>query len=67
MVASHLEKIFYHYIQQNRELLNIVKPRFFETEAIKKLYEITGEFVQKYADVPTEKQMREKKLKRILK
>jgi hypothetical protein len=59
MVASHLEKIFYHYVQQNRELLNIVKPRFFETEAIKKLYEITGEFVQKYSDVPTEKQMRE--------
>lgn len=59
MVASNLEKIFFHYIQQNRELLNIVKPRFFEVEAIRKMYEITGEFVQKYAEIPTEKQMRE--------
>jgi replicative DNA helicase len=59
MVASNLEKIFFHYIQQNRELLNIVKPRFFEVEAIRKMYEITGEFVQKYSEVPTEKQMRE--------
>ena len=59
MVASHLEKIFYHYILENRQLINIVKPRFFETEAIKSLYEIAQEFIEKYAEVPTEKQIRE--------
>lgn len=59
MVASHLEKIFYHYIQGNRELLNIVKPRFFETEAIKKVYELSHEFIEKYGNPPTENQMRE--------
>jgi len=59
MVASHLEKIFYHYVLENRQLINIVKPRFFETESIKSLYEIASEFIEKYAEVPTEKQIRE--------
>jgi len=59
MVAVHLEKIFYHYLQQNRELMNIVKPRFFETEAIKRAYELSHEFIEKYTQPPTENQMRE--------
>lgn len=59
MIASHLEKIFYHYILENRQLANVVKPRFFEQESIKSLYEIACEFIEKYSEVPTEKQIRE--------
>lgn len=59
MVAANLEKIFYHYIQKNKELLNIVKPRFFETEAVRTAYELSHEFIQKYSEPPTENQMRE--------
>ena len=47
MVSTHLEKIFYHYLMDNRELTNIVKPRFFESEDIKKSYELSLEFIQK--------------------
>ena len=53
MTAPHLEKIFYHYLMANKELLDIVKPRFFDSPDIRKLYEISVEFIQKYSQVPT--------------
>lgn len=57
MVATHLEKIFYHYIMENRELTNIVKPRFFESEDIKKVYDLSLGFLEKYSKPPTKSQL----------
>lgn len=57
MVSSHLEKLFYHYLMERKELANIVKPRFFESEDIKKLYDISTEFIAKYNAAPTKNQV----------
>jgi archaellum biogenesis ATPase FlaH len=57
MVSAHLEKIFYHYLMEQRELTNIVKPRFFESEDIKKVYELSTEFMAKYGSAPTKAQL----------
>jgi len=59
MVATHLEKIFFHYLIERRELLDIVKSRFFDTADIRKIYEIVQEFSEKYTDVPTRSQINE--------
>jgi len=57
MVSSHLEKIFYHYLMDKREFINLVKPRFFEMEDVKKAYELSTEFVEKYGTAPTKQQL----------
>ena len=57
MVATHLEKIFYHYLMEQRELTNIVKPRFFESEDLKKVYELSTEFIERYGSSPTKQQL----------
>lgn len=57
MTSSHLEKIFYHYLMENRELTNIVKARFFESEDIKKAYDLSLEFIEKYGKTPTRSQL----------
>jgi replicative DNA helicase len=59
MVATHLEKIFFHYLIERRELLDIVKSRFFDTADIRKIYEIVQEFSEKYTDIPTRSQITE--------
>jgi hypothetical protein len=57
MVSTHLEKLFYHYLMERKELANIVKPRFFESEDIKKLYDVSTEFIAKYSAAPTKNQL----------
>jgi len=57
MVSTHLEKLFYHYLMEKKELTNIVKPRFFETEDIKKLYDLSIEFISRYGAAPTRNQL----------
>ncbi len=59
MVATHLEKIFFHYLLGRKELIGIVKSRFFDTADIRKTYEITQEFVEKYNEIPTKSQLNE--------
>jgi len=59
MVSTHLEKIFYHYLMERRELTNIVKPRFFASEDIKKTYELSVEFMEKYGSTPSKSQIAE--------
>jgi KaiC/GvpD/RAD55 family RecA-like ATPase len=59
MTSTHLEKIFFHYLQVNRELQGIVEPRFFESPLIRKVYELSREFSQKYSDAPTRNQILE--------
>jgi uncharacterized protein YpuA (DUF1002 family) len=59
MVATHLEKIFFHYLLDRKELLTVVKSRFFETADIRKVYEIIQEFTEKYNDAPSKSQVNE--------
>lgn len=59
MVATHLEKIFLHYLLNRKELLGVVKSRFFETADIRKTYEIIQEFTEKYSEIPTKSQVNE--------
>jgi archaellum biogenesis ATPase FlaH len=59
MISTHLEKIFYHYLMERRELTNIVKPRFFDSEDIKKTYELSIEFMEKYGNMPSKSQVAE--------
>ena len=42
-----------------RELLDVVKSRFFDTADIRKVYEIAQEFTEKYNDIPTRSQINE--------
>ena len=42
-----------------RELLDVVKSRFFDTADIRKIYEIAQEFTEKYNDIPTRSQINE--------
>lgn len=59
MVGSHNEKIFFHYIFQNREYVDLIKDRFFETGVIRDLFNVAKEFFDKYKIAPTQKQMEE--------
>jgi KaiC/GvpD/RAD55 family RecA-like ATPase len=59
MNVTHLEKIFYHYIQQRPELEGIVSSRFFETPDIKELYDLGKEFRGKYHKHPSKAQVKE--------
>ena len=59
MTSTHLEKIFFHYLLVNRELQSVVEPRFFESTLIRKVYELSREFSQKYSDAPTRNQILE--------
>jgi replicative DNA helicase len=40
-----------------RELTNVVKPRFFDSPDIKKVYELSLDFISKYGSPPTASQM----------
>jgi archaellum biogenesis ATPase FlaH len=57
MNSTHLEKIFFHYLQENREMQSVVEPRFFESQIIRKVYEISREFSQKYGEAPSRSQI----------
>ena len=57
MVATHLEKIFYHYLMEKKELTNVVKPRFFDSIDIRKMYEASVEFIDRYSSPPTQNQL----------
>jgi len=57
MVSTHLEKLFYHYLMDKKELTNIVKPRFFESDDIKKIYDLSIEFIGRYGKAPTKNQV----------
>jgi archaellum biogenesis ATPase FlaH len=57
MVATHLEKIFYHYLMEKKELTNVVKPRFFDSTDIRKMYEASVEFIERYSSPPTQNQL----------
>jgi archaellum biogenesis ATPase FlaH len=57
MTSIHLEKIFYHYLQINREAQGLVDSRYFESPFVKKVYEISKEFAEKYSEAPSKNQI----------
>lgn len=59
MNATHLEKIFYHYIDTRPEIEGIVHSRFFETPEIREAYELRQEFRKRYHKAPTAAQVKE--------
>lgn len=59
MIPTHLEKIILHNVLNNKELLNVVKPNFFETPYYSTIYELSKEFINKYNQSPSEAQLYE--------
>jgi replicative DNA helicase len=59
MTSTHLEKIFFHYLQANRDMQSVVEPRFFESSFLRKVYELSREFSTKYSESPTRNQLLE--------
>lgn len=59
MNATHLEKIFYHYIDTRPEIEGIVRSRFFETPEIREAYDLRQEFRKRYHKAPTAAQLKE--------
>jgi KaiC/GvpD/RAD55 family RecA-like ATPase len=66
MQSSHLEKIFYHYIDTRPELESNVLSRFYDNPEIRLAHEIRAEFRAKYSKAPTSSQLKEiSKLKNV--
>ena len=59
MQSSHLEKIFYHYIDERPELENSVLSRFYDNAELRLAHEIRAEFRQKYSQPPTASQLKQ--------
>jgi archaellum biogenesis ATPase FlaH len=59
MQSSHLEKVFYHYIDSRPEIENAVLPRFYDNPEIRLAHEIRSEFRKKYSKAPTSSQLKQ--------
>jgi len=59
MVSAQLEKIFYHFILRDIDLIELTNPKFFENEFIKKCFEYSKEFALKYNEAPSARQVNE--------
>jgi replicative DNA helicase len=59
MQSTHLEKIFYHYIDSRPEIENAVLSRFFDNPEIRLAHELRAEFRKKYSQSPTAAQLKQ--------
>jgi KaiC/GvpD/RAD55 family RecA-like ATPase len=59
MNVTHLEKIFFHYVEKRPELEDIISGRFFETIDIRELFDARKEFKNKYHEYPSRQQVKE--------
>lgn len=59
MQSTHLEKIFYHYVDQRPELENLVASRFYDNPEIKLAHDLRSDHRKKYMKAPTLSQMKE--------
>lgn len=57
MLPTHLEKIAFHTVLDNKEYVNVVKPNYFESPHYADLYKAGSDFVKKYNQTPTKEQM----------
>lgn len=59
MQSSHLEKIFYHYIDTRPEIEESVLTRFYDNPEIRLAHDIRKDFRKKYNRAPTASQMKQ--------
>lgn len=59
MQSSHLEKIFYHYIDTRPEIEDVVSSRFYDNPEIRLAHDIRKDFRKKYMRPPTSGQMKQ--------
>jgi archaellum biogenesis ATPase FlaH len=59
MQSSHLEKIFYHYIDIRPEIEDMVVSRFYDNPEIKLAHDMRADFRKKYMQAPTSSQMKQ--------
>lgn len=59
MQSSHLEKIFYHYIDTRPEIEDHVLSRFYDNTEIKLAHDMRKDFRKKYMRPPTSSQMKQ--------
>lgn len=57
MQSSHLEKIFYHYLETRPEIEDTVNIRFYDTPEIRLAHQIRSEFRKKFSQAPTQSQL----------
>ena len=56
MQSLHLEKIFFHFILNDTQLLSMTDQTFFESDFIRDMFGVGKEFVEKYNHFPEIKQ-----------
>jgi KaiC/GvpD/RAD55 family RecA-like ATPase len=59
MQSSHLEKIFYHYIDKRPEMDEVVMARFYDNPEIRIAHDLRKEFRKKYQKAPTGGQLKQ--------
>lgn len=59
MQSSHLEKIFYHYIDTRPEIEDMIMSRFYDNSEIKLAHDMRADFRKKYMQAPTASQMKQ--------
>ena len=59
MQSSHLEKIFFHYIDLDPSLEDSVLSRFYDNHEIRLAHDIRKDFRKKYMRPPTAGQMKQ--------
>ena len=59
MQSSHLEKIFYHYIDSRPEIEESVLSRFYDNPEIRLAHDIRAEFRKKFSKSPTASQLKQ--------
>lgn len=57
MLPAHLEKVIFHHIMDNKELLETTKGEFFVTPNYSELYNVSKEFICEYGKKPTKDQL----------
>jgi hypothetical protein len=58
-MEGHKESIFFHYILDNNNILNVTKPEFFMNSNLRELFEIAKEHALKYKSPPKREQLEE--------
>lgn len=59
MQSSHLEKIFYHYIDTRPEIESSVHARFYENPEIRLAHDIRADFRKRYSTSPSSSQLKQ--------
>ena len=56
-INAYQEQIFFHYILENQNLVEVTEPEFFTNKNLRNSYEIAREFCKEYKLPPSKDQM----------